>query len=333
MSKLSNADPSADDQSFTTANRDNAVAVLTPEQIQRWARLIAEGRGELPAELDAASRDLLVEEVRRLLRVRLVGFVARVIAADILPPGFTGRTIFNGQRAQPAHGHGGPMISRSYDVHRPYTVALYLRMSDPKQNRRSPDQQADHIQEVMRRCNCPWRIARAYRNDGIKGRYVSTRRQGLQNLLTDIETGLIEIDLIVVDNLERFGRADEFEPLRQKLKRESGVLIVAADNNFADPTGITGKAVGMIEQIRSTEEGRIKGLNVIRGKKDTLRLRRWPGGPVPLGYRLKRLIDESGPKPARTAPWKSILKPPRLSATCSKKPLKPAGAARGWRSG
>jgi site-specific DNA recombinase len=188
------------------------------------------------------------------------------------------------------------MISRTYNIHERYAVALYLRMSDPKQNRRSPDQQADHIKEVMRRCNCPWTIARTYRDDGIKGRYIS-RRPGLQSLLRDIETGLIEIDLIVVDNLERFGRADEFEPLRQKLKRDSGVLIVAADNNFADPTGITGKAVGMIEQIRSTEEGRIKGLNVIRGKKDTLRLRRWPGGPVPLGYRLKQLIDESGPKP------------------------------------
>jgi hypothetical protein len=36
---------------------------------------------------------------------------------------------------------------------------------------------------------------------------------------------------------------------------------------------------------------------VVRGKKDTLRLKRWPGGPVPLGYRLKKIFIECGPEP------------------------------------
>ncbi len=100
MSNSSSADPSADDKSLTTGDRDEAVAVLTPEQIQRWARLIAEGRGELPAELDAASRDLLVDEVRRLLKARLIRFVARVIAADIQRRGSPGehRLTTNGRQ-------------------------------------------------------------------------------------------------------------------------------------------------------------------------------------------------------------------------------------------
>ena len=32
--------------------------------------------------------------------------------------------------------------------------------------------------------------------------------------------------------------------LRHKLYTEHGILVVSADNNFADPTGIIGKAVG-----------------------------------------------------------------------------------------
>ena len=74
-------------------------------------------------------------------------------------------------------------------------------------------------------------------------------------------------------------------------------MIVAADNNFADPTGIVGKAVGMIEQVRSTEEGRIKAHQVVRGKKDTLRQKRGPGGPAPFGYRLKKCVDNAGTEP------------------------------------
>jgi Pyridoxamine 5'-phosphate oxidase len=38
---------------------------------------------------------------------------------------------------------------------------------------------------------------------------------------------------------------------------EYGILIVAADNGFCDPTGVVGKAVGMVEQIRSTENAPI----------------------------------------------------------------------------
>ena len=49
----------------------------------------------------------------------------------------------------------------------------------------------------------------------------------------------------------------------------------------------------MIEQIRSTEDTRVKRHNVIRGKKDAARSRRWPGGPVPFGYQLKVVLDES----------------------------------------
>jgi DNA invertase Pin-like site-specific DNA recombinase len=188
------------------------------------------------------------------------------------------------------------VIHREFKLQSPYRVAIYARMSDKRQNQRSPQQQRDHIIEIMRRYNCPWTTVKVYQDAGIKGRYMR-RRAGLQELLRDIEVGLIQIDLIVVDNLERFGRADEVEALRLKLRTHYGVLIVAADNNFADPTGITGKAVGMVEQIRSTEEGRIKGLNVIRGKKDALRLKRWPGGPAPLGYKCEQHVDRSGPHP------------------------------------
>jgi DNA invertase Pin-like site-specific DNA recombinase len=184
------------------------------------------------------------------------------------------------------------MLERIYDPSQPYRFARYGRMSDPKQNRRSPDQQFNSIAETLTRHAYPWQCVATYRDDGISGRYLR-KRPGFQRLLRDIEVGLIRIDLVVVDTLERLGRADEIAELRRRLAVEYGILVVAADNGFADPTGVVGKAVALVEQIRSTENTRIARHNVLRGKKDTARRGRWPGGPAPFGFRLKPRLDES----------------------------------------
>jgi DNA invertase Pin-like site-specific DNA recombinase len=188
------------------------------------------------------------------------------------------------------------MLERTYNPTRPYHYALYGRMSDPKQNRRSPDQQFNTISETIARCGYPWVCVSTYRDDGISGRYIR-KRPGLQQMLLDIEIGRLTIDLIAVDTLERLGRADEIAELRRKLFVEYGILVVAADNHFADPTGVVGKAVGLVENIRSTEDGRIKSHNVVRGKKDAARLKRWPGGPAPFGFRLKPVVNEAASPP------------------------------------
>jgi DNA invertase Pin-like site-specific DNA recombinase len=188
------------------------------------------------------------------------------------------------------------MLERKYDPTLPYRFVMYGRMSDPKQNKRSPDQQFATINEALRRAAYLWTCLATYRDDGISGRYVR-KRHDLQRLLRDVETGRVVIDLIAVDTLERLGRAEEIAELRRKLFVDHGVLVVAADNGFCDPTGVIGKAVGLVEQIRSTENTRIARHNVLRGKKDAARLGRWPGGPPPFGFRLKMVLDPSSSPP------------------------------------
>jgi DNA invertase Pin-like site-specific DNA recombinase len=184
------------------------------------------------------------------------------------------------------------MLDRSYNPTLSYRFVAYGRMSNPQQNKRSPDQQFDTIRETAARCGYPWVCVRTYRDDGISGRYIR-KRPGLQQMLRDIEAGLLQVNLIAVDTLERLGRADQITELRRKLLDEHDIMVVAADNQFADPTGVVGKAVGLVENIRSTEDGRIKAHNVVRGKKDAARLKRWPGGPPPFGFRLRRVVNEA----------------------------------------
>ena len=202
------------------------------------------------------------------------------------------------------------MFERKYDPTQPYRIVKYGRMSDPTQNKRSPDQQFTAIAETMLRCNFPWQCVETYRDDGISGRLVR-KRPGLQRLLRDIETELITVDLLALDTYERLGRAEEIGFLRHKLFTEHGILVVAADNNFTDPTGIVGKAVGMVEQIRATENTRISRHNIIRGKKDCARLKRWPGGPRPFAFKFEAVMEESVSPPQVY----SVLEPEPREAT------------------
>ena len=140
-------------------------------------------------------------------------------------------------------------------------------------HRKEPGQQLQPIKERIQRNGFPWKLVQVYEEEPMSGRYVR-KRSRFQQLLRDIENKVLVIDLIVVDTFERLGRAEEVSRIREKLFNEHGVLVVTADTNFADPTGVVGKAVGMVENIRSTEDGRIKAHNAVRGKRDTARLKR-----------------------------------------------------------
>lgn len=189
-----------------------------------------------------------------------------------------------------------PMLKRTFELNRPYTVVIYVRMSDKKkQNERSPDQQIAEIKRTIRRLKLNWKIKVVYRDDGVKGALIRKRPQ-FWRMLNDIYSGAIKVDLILVDTTERFARSKEMNAIREKLWEEYGVLLVTAENNFASPLTPEGKIYAAVEAMRSTEENRVKAHHVLRAKRDTISLGRWPGGPAPRGFRLKKIIeqDENG---------------------------------------
>ena len=183
------------------------------------------------------------------------------------------------------------MLRRDFDPKKPYGAVVYLRMSSDQQNARSPDQQLDEIQRRIKAMNLPWRIIKEYRDAGISGRLVR-KRLGFQDMLQDIKTGAVKADIILVDTIERFGRVDELPAIRKELYQKSGILVLTADSNFADPNTPQGKALGMFEAMRATEDGRIKAHNVLRGKRDAALQKHWPGGPPPFGYKLQSVMTE-----------------------------------------
>ena len=57
---------------------------LTSEQVNRYADLVASGKANLPDGLAPAQQRDLIAKVRDRMRRRLVSFLARQIARDIL---------------------------------------------------------------------------------------------------------------------------------------------------------------------------------------------------------------------------------------------------------
>ncbi len=198
------------------------------------------------------------------------------------------------------------MLRRTFDPQKPYKAVSYLRMSDPKMNPRSPDQQDAEIRRVLGILRYPWQILKVYRDDGLKGALVR-RRPAFQQMLQDIKSGAVKADLILLDTSERLGRTDELRDLRRQLRNKYGVLILTAHSQFCDPTTPQGKAFESFEEMRSTEENRVKAHQVVRSKRDLVIAKIWPGGPRPFGLSLVPVGTEEigipGMKGSRLEPF------------------------------
>jgi len=181
------------------------------------------------------------------------------------------------------------MIEHRLDYSKPYRVVVYLRMSSDKQNPRSPEQQLTEIKRRLKALKLNWKIVAVYRDEAISGR-LTQKRKDFSRMLSDIRSQKIQVDLILVDTAERFGRSDQMVEKRRELHYKHGVLVLTADSNFSDPNTPQGRALAMVDQFRSTEDGRVKAHHVNRGKRDAVSQKKWPGGAPPLGYRLQPVV-------------------------------------------
>lgn len=184
------------------------------------------------------------------------------------------------------------MFNRAFDHNKPLRAVIYARMSSEKQNKHSPEQQIFEINQRIAMLRYPWTVVKTYTDIAVSGRCFRKRRE-FQQMLNDIRSKRISVDLIIVDTFERLGRTDDLATLRKEFREHHGVLILTADSNFADPTTPQGQAYNSFEAMRATEENRIKCHQVLRGKRDLVRRGYWPGGPPPFGYGLVSCLAEN----------------------------------------
>lgn len=174
---------------------------------------------------------------------------------------------------------------RTFDRAAANRYAMYGRVSTDIQNPRSNEQQFQTGRDTVRRNSLPWIELKVYSDTAVSGQLTS-RRPGLQQLMDDVESGRLEIEVLLVDTMERLSRTDDIHQLRAFFAKH-GIVIVTAESDLRDPTTSDGELISMIDSWRGKRENVVKSHMVRRGKRDAVRLKHWPGGPVPLGYRLE----------------------------------------------
>ena len=183
------------------------------------------------------------------------------------------------------------MITTTFDPTKPLQTVQYLRMSTEEQNARSPEQQGDSIARVLRQKNYAWAVLKDYVDRGVSGRLVHAR-PGFTRMMSDIRLGRITADAVLVDTMDRFGRNDQVNDFIRELRVDYGVLVLTADSGFADPTTAVGQMYGSYQTLRATDENRVKAHQVLRGKRDAVTQKRWPGGAPPFGYMLEPVYGD-----------------------------------------
>ena len=222
------------------------------------------------------------------------------------------------------------MLKRKFDPHKPYKAVVYLRMSDDKQNPRSPDQQDAEIRRCLAILKYPWQILKAYRDDALKGALIR-RRPAFQSMLQEIRSGVVQPDLILLDTTERIGRADEIQQIRKQLWEQDGVLILDARSNFCDPTTPQGKAYASFEAMRATQENEVKAHQVVRAKRDLVQRKFWPGGPRPFGFKLVPVtVDVNGVQSVEGSVLERLAQEDWIIARLFQRDSKRATARPGW---
>lgn len=174
-------------------------------------------------------------------------------------------------------------------------AVIYARYSSDRQREESIEGQLRICEDYAKRNGMT--ILHVYADRALSGR--SDQRPEFQMMIQAAATQTF--DTVLVYKLNRFAR-NRYDSAKYKHKlKKYGVKVVSAMENIADdPSGILLESVieGMAEYY-SAELAE----NVMRGMTENALEGKWPGGIVPLGYKLdtehRLIIDEPAAKTVR----------------------------------
>jgi len=156
----------------------------------------------------------------------------------------------------------------------------------------STNNQADKIREYAEKRGIE--IVRTYADDGKSGLSLEGRA-ALQKLLSDVESGAADFNLILVYDISRWGRfqdADESAFYEYRCKR-AGIDIVYCAEQFDNDGSPVSTIVKGVKRAMAGEYSRELSVKVFTGQCRLIELGYRQGGPA--GYGLRRmLVDERG---------------------------------------
>jgi len=170
-------------------------------------------------------------------------------------------------------------------------AAQYVRMSTEHQQY-STDNQSTAIDRYAEQRG--YDIVRTYADEGKSGLNIGGR-QGLQNLLRDVEAGRADFSVLLVYDVSRWGRfQDPDEAASYELHcRRAGVSVHYCAEQFENDGSIGSSIIKTVKRAMAGEYSRELSVKVFAGQANLIRLGFRQGGAA--GYGLRRmLIDQSG---------------------------------------
>lgn len=169
--------------------------------------------------------------------------------------------------------------------------AEYVRMSTEHQQY-STENQADKIREYAARRGIE--IVRTYADEGKSGLNIGGRL-ALQKLISDVETGQVDFQVILVYDVSRWGRfqdADE-SAYYEYICRRAGIQVTYCAEQFENDGSPVSTIVKGVKRAMAGEYSRELSAKVFAGQCRLIELGYRQGGPA--GFGLRRvLIDQNG---------------------------------------
>jgi len=173
----------------------------------------------------------------------------------------------------------------------PVRAAEYVRMSTEHQ-KYSTENQAEAIRSYAARRGLE--IVRTYADSGKSGLRLDGR-DGLKQLLADVESGHSDFDTILVYDVSRWGRfqdADESAYYEYRCKR-AGISVQYCAEQFENDGSPVSTIVKGVKRAMAGEYSRELSAKVFAGQCRLIELGYRQGGPAGLGLR-RQLIDQAG---------------------------------------
>jgi DNA invertase Pin-like site-specific DNA recombinase len=156
----------------------------------------------------------------------------------------------------------------------------------------STENQSDKIREYAARRNIE--IVRTYADEGKSGLRIAGR-QGLQQLIADVQSGKADFQIILVYDVSRWGRFQDVDEGAhyEYICRRAGVQVAYCAEQFENDGSPTSSIVRDVKRVMASEYSRELSVKVFAGQCRLIELGVRQGGPA--GYGLRRvLIDQSG---------------------------------------
>jgi DNA invertase Pin-like site-specific DNA recombinase len=186
------------------------------------------------------------------------------------------------QQLEPPQSDEGPVGLRA---------AQYVRMSTDHQ-KYSTENQAAAIAAYAVHRNLT--IIRTYADHGRSGVRVDGR-DGLRQLLRDVQSGQADFKLILVYDISRWGRfqdADE-SAYYEFICKEAGIRVAYCAEQFENDGSLVSAILKNMKRVMAGEYSRELSTKVSVGQCRGAALGFWQGGPAGYGMR-RQLIDENG---------------------------------------